>query len=213
MSDGVKCTRINALEKFKEAVDLLMEELPEDKGIESLSLASLERAPFGAGGHSRGGLFGGVPVREINAVGRGRRVKIGVDSGAELTVWPSDLCQDFAELVPNDASREGVCYWAPGDLEYPSIPDEGTRTFKLLIDDEHRTIAPHIAPIRKPLISVADMNDKGHDVFFPSKGQAMAVHQASGKVTRIQRTGGRFEIDAEVVPPTQCPPEGRGVDL
>ena len=41
----------------------------------------------------------------------------------------------------------------------------------------------------------------------------MAVHQASGKVTRIQRTGGKFEIDAEVVPPTQCPPEGRGVDL
>ena len=131
-------------------------------------------------------------MREINAVGHRRRVKIGVDSGAELTVWPSDLwpsdlCPDFVEFVPNDASRDGVCYWAPGDLEYPSIPDEGTRTFKLLIDDEPCTISAHIAPIRKPLISVADMNDKGHDVFFPSKGQAVAVHQASGEGSRLKQ--------------------------
>ena len=119
----------------------------------------------------------------------------------------------MAPLHPNDASRKGICYWVPGDLEHPSIPDEGTRVYHLKVAGEQRALAPHIPPVRKPFISVADMNDKGHDVFFPSKGQAMAVHQASGKVTRIQRTGGRFEIDAEVVPPTQCPPEGRGVDL
>ena len=59
---------------------------------------------------------------------------------------------------------------------------------------------------------MADMNDKGHDVFFPSVGSAMAMHQASGAMTRIQRTGGRFELDAEVVP-TPCPPAGRGADL
>ena len=145
-------------------------------------------------------------------MGHGRRVRIGVDSGAELIVWPSDLCPEYAELVPNDASRNGICYWAPGDLEYPSIPDEGTRTFKLLIDDEPRTISPHIAPIRKPLISVADMNDKGHDVFFPSVGSAMAMHRASGAMTRIQRTGGRFELDADIIF-TPCPPAGRGADL
>ena len=96
MSDGAKRKRINALEKFKEAVDLLMEEMPEDKGIESLSLASLERDPFGPGGHSRGGLHRGDPVREINEVSHRRRVEISVDSGAEPTGRLSDLCQDLA---------------------------------------------------------------------------------------------------------------------
>ena len=59
MSDGVESGRINALEKFKEAVDLWMQELPEDMEVESLSMASLEWKPFRPGGHSRGGPHGG----------------------------------------------------------------------------------------------------------------------------------------------------------
>ena len=76
-----------------------------------------------------------------------------------------------------------------------------------------RTIASHIAPNAKPLVYVDDTNDKGRYIFFPSNGQAMELPQARGEMTRIQRTGGRFEFDAEALPPTQCPPAGRGVDL
>ena len=70
-----------------------------------------------------------------------------------------------------------------------------------------------IAPNGKPLVYVDDTYDKGCDIFFPSNGQAMELPQASGEMTRIQRTGGGFEFDAEALPPTQCPPAGRGVDL
>ena len=63
------------------------------------------------------------------------------------------------------------------------------------------------------MVYVDDTKDKGRDVFLPSNGQAMAMPQASGEMTHIQRTGGRFEFDAEALPRTQCPPEGRGVDL
>ena len=107
----------------------------------------------------------------------------------------------------------GVCYWAPGDLEHPSIPDEGTRVYHLKVVGEQRTLAPHIAPVRKPLISVADMNDKGHDVIFSRGGQAVAVHRESGAVTCITHVGGRFEIEAEVVPAPSYPPVRRGLDL
>ena len=213
MSDGAKKRRIHALEKFKEVVDLRMQELPEDQGIESMSVTSLERSPVGPGGHSRGGLHGGDPVRGINAVGHWRRVQISVDSGAEPIAGPGDLCQDFAEFVPHDAARDGVCCWAPGDLAFPSTPSEGTKTFKVLTNDVPRAIVSHIAPNGKPLIYVDDTDDKGCDTFFPSNGQAMDLPQASGEMARVRRTGGRFEFDAEALPPTQCPPAGRGVDL
>ena len=58
-----------------------------------------------------------------------------------------------------------------------------------------------------------DMNDQSHTAVFHNDGRAVALPQASGEMTHIQRTGGRFEFDAEALPPTQCPPAGRGVDL
>ena len=152
-------------------------------------------------------------MRGINAVGHWRRVQISVDSGAEPTAGPGDLCQDFAEFVPNEAARDGVCGWVPGVLVFLSGPSEGTKTFKLLIDDVPRIIALCIAPKEEPLIYVYDADDKGRDTFFPSDGRAAGLPQASGEMTCIQRTGGRFEFDAEALPRTQCPPEGRGVDL
>ena len=109
--------------------------------------------------------------------------------------------------------KRGVCYWGPGDLTHPSIPDEGRSEYHLLIDGEPRKITPHIAPIRKPLVSVSDMNDKGHDVFFPHNGQAMAIHSSTGTITKFHRVGGRFEIEAEVVPAPNCPPGRRGESL
>ena len=92
------------------------------------------------------GLFGEEAIIEINMVDRSMKGRLGVDSGAELTVWPSDLFPEMAPLQPNDASRRGVCYGAPGDLEHPSIPDEGTRVYHLKVAGEQRTLAPHIDP-------------------------------------------------------------------
>ena len=158
-------------------------------------------------------LFGDEAVIEINMVNRNMKVSLGVDSGAEPTVWPSDLFPEMAPLQPNDASRKGACYWAPDDLEYPSIPDEGKRGCQLKAGGEPRTLAPHIAPVRKPPASAADMNDNGHDLFFPSDGQAVAVHKESGAVTLVNRIGNRFEIEAEVVLAPSRPPVRRGLDL
>ena len=146
--------------------------------------------------------------RAISAVGR--TVRIGVDSGAELSVWPEGL---FAEtpLVPNDDSAAGVMYWGPGDIDQPSIRDLGSRSFELLIGGKARQMKPHIAQVRKPLLAVCDLNDKGHDVHFMCDGRAWAEHRATGEVTQFERVGGRYEIVAEVVRPSG--PPGRGSRL
>ena len=137
-------------------------------------------------------------------------VRIGVDSGAEISVWPSDL---FAErpLEPNESSAAGVKYWAPGDIDSPSIPDLGSRKFELRVDGEQRWLKPHIAPVRKPLLAVCDLNDRGHDVHFMHDGRAWAVHHRTGQVTNFERAGTRYEIVAEVMQPSV--PQGPGSSL
>ena len=127
-------------------------------------------------------------MKEINAVGQWKSIQISIEAGAGPTMGPGDLCQDFAEFVPIEAARDGVCGWARGDLAFPSSPSEGIKTFKVLIDNVPRSIALCIAPKEKPLIYVNDTDDKGRDTFSPSDGRATGLPQASGEMTCIQRT-------------------------
>ena len=63
-------------------------------------------------------------------------------------------------------------------------------------------LSVHVCDVRKPLLSVAAMNDQGLDVHFfadPSKG-AMAVDPRSMSGIAIQRRNNVFEIDATVLP-------------
>ena len=60
----------------------------------------------------------------------------------------------------------------------------------------------HVCNVRKPLLSVADMNDMGLDVHFfadREKG-AMAVRPGESAGIRINRVNNVFEIDATVLP-------------
>ena len=57
-----------------------------------------------------------------------------------------------------------------------------------------------VAAVRKPLLAVSEMCDRGHDVHFLSTGEAYAVHRASGEVTAFERRKGVFEIAAHVIP-------------
>ena len=59
----------------------------------------------------------------------------------------------------------------------------------------------HVADVRKPLLSVAEMNDAGHDVVFPAdpSKEAYAYHSATGRTTRLIRNNNVFELDVEVI--------------
>ena len=59
----------------------------------------------------------------------------------------------------------------------------------------------HIAPVRRPLLAVCDLNDNGHDVHFLASGKAWAEHISSGAITPFVRRGGRFDLEAEVMLP------------
>ena len=60
----------------------------------------------------------------------------------------------------------------------------------------------HVCDVRKPLLSVAEMNDQGLDVYFFADRQkgAMAVDPRSGSSVKIDRVNNVFEIEAPAAP-------------
>ena len=145
-------------------------------------------------------MLASVGSSSLHAVGPGRSVTIGVDSGAELSVWPEDLYDDV-ETKPTPESIAGVRYWGAGDREQPSIPDKGKRCYELSVNGEARKMTARVAPVRKALLAVCDLNDRGHNVHFMADGRAWAEHATTGARTPFTRRGGRYEIEALVAPP------------
>ena len=126
-----------------------------------------------------------------------RRVVIGVDSGAAASVWPRDLC---AYYPTKRTDKTGVKYATAGKGSQHLI-NEGERVLHLKMGDGSRRGAKmQVTNVRKPLMSVADMNDAGQDVYFLASGQSYAVHRETGMVTKFTRKKNIFEIDAEVPP-------------
>ncbi|CAK0909302.1 unnamed protein product, partial [Prorocentrum cordatum] len=137
----------------------------------------------------------------VCAVHRNRRVKIGVDSGAGVTVWPEDLRDDYPTRDTPE-SRAGFEY-VPAGKGSKGIVDLGERTCSLTDDDGQRMdMKVHVCDVRKPLLSMAEMNDRGLDVHFyadRSKG-AFCEHSHSGSRVKIERVNDVFEIVAYVDP-------------
>jgi len=140
-------------------------------------------------------------IGEVMSVGADRRVSIGVDSGAGITVWPTHLYSDYpTEQTPE--SRAGVEYAGAG-TDSKGIVNRGLRRYRLLSEGGRQLdMKANVCDVRKPLLSVADMNDQGMDVYFfadRSKG-AMAIKQGTNEGIKIKRVNNVFEIDAEVLP-------------
>ena len=80
----------------------------------------------------------------------------------------------------------------------PSIADEGEKVIRLKIRRGMKTLRVRSCAVRRPLLAVADLNDRGWDVHFMAKHGAWAEHP-SGEVVSFQRVGGRFEFEAAVM--------------
>jgi hypothetical protein len=152
------------------------------RGVGSLELAMLERE-----------------FLDLNAVEHPRRVRLGIDSGAAVTVWPTKLCDDY----PTEATREstsGVKYF-PAGAGSSGISGRGSRKYRMMDKfGQDVSMTVHVADVRKPLVSVADINDKGLDVILPADGNARIVDNKTGKEITIERSNGVFEVVADVVP-------------
>ena len=79
--------------------------------------------------------------------------------------------------------------------------------------DLYQDLAPHTSSVKKSSTAVEGPEDQNYDVVFPHDGQAAALPQVSGEMTRVHHTGESCELDAEALSSARFPPVGRGVDL
>jgi len=180
-------TDISSLEEQIAALAQQVQNIASDESVGSVGLSSIET--------KRG---------EIMAVASAtKRVTLGLDSGAEITVWPPDLIPEV-KTVPSPESIRGVKYYGPGDTSAPSLPNMGRRRYELDIGGLRRHANVHVVPVRKPLLAMCDLEDHGHDIYIVN-GRRWAQHRETGEIIDIKRRGGRYEIDVEVVTPSDEP--------
>ncbi len=172
--------------------------------VSALEIADLEQSPSPPSTSAPSPSLTSAPTSpsspsapEISAVDTvGEKVTIGIDSGAEITVWPPNLVPILTES--SEESRRGTMYFGPGDVDRPSLANLGKRRYMLKIDGIERIMNTHVVPVRKPLLAVCDLLDKGHDVHF-TKEASYAVHRVTGERINFVRRGGKFEMDVEVI--------------
>jgi len=138
-------------------------------------------------------------VLEIGAMlQEGKQVRIGVDSCAAVTVFPKHIAVDYP--ISNTPGKAKSYRPASGAV----VPDLGTRKVQVrLSDGSQRIVNPRIADTHRALMAVSEMNDMGHDVFFPRTDRDMkayAYHEATGTKMELERRNGIYELAVDVMP-------------
>ena len=135
-------------------------------------------------------------------------IRIGVDSGAEVSVWPAHLHPEVETVVDGTT---GSAYFAPGDGSKGSIIDEGQRRYRLESEQGSCFDLPvRVAQVRRPLASVAELNDVGWDIHFMSRHGAWGEHVESESFVNLHRYGNRFDLLASVCAAQSQPGNGKG---
>ena len=111
-----------------------------------------------------------------------------VDSGAGVTIMPSEMCT-HVPLRETADSRAGTKYRAASG--HP-VPDMGSRTFDAQTPrSQNRRLTCKVGPVRKMLLSVNDMFSKGNRVVFDSQG-SYVENVTTGDWTPIEQKNGMF---------------------
>ena len=123
---------------------------------------------------------------------KGHRIRIGIDSCAAVTVFPKSVEDDYSMLdMPGKAKSYRP---ASGKL----LPDLGARKVQVKLRDVSlRYVNARVADTHRALMAVSEMNDMGHDVFFPrcDRGiKAYAYHESSGTKLQLERVNGVFRF-------------------
>ena len=128
-----------------------------------------------------------------------RVVRIGVDSCSSVSAWPVEWFTEYPTVDTEETGRE---YFPAADGS-AGIKDQGKRTYRMRSCTEGKELAVNVrvARVRKPLLSVADMNDVGLDVHFLGGGRgAYAENPTTGERLLLERRDNVFELVAEVLP-------------
>ena len=159
----------------------VVEEEPSEHGC--LDMASIELNALDVGS---------VQVSEEH-----RKIRIGFGSCAAVTVFPKVAEYSTVLKTPGKAksNRPAWC---------KLLPDFGARKVQVkLKDGSFRCVNQRAADTHRALVAVSEMNDMGHDVFFPGSDTGIkeyAYHEGSDTKLELARVNGVFELPVKLVP-------------
>ena len=117
-------------------------------------------------------IFGRVPLSE-----KGHRICIGIDSCAAVTVFPKIVADDYPMLQTASKAK------SYGPASGNPLPDLGARKVQVKLKDG-RYVNPIVADTHRALMAVSEMNELGHDVFFPGASEASRRMRTTRAVAR-----------------------------
>ena len=105
-----------------------------------------------------------------------------MDSGSAVNAMPADAVP-FVDTKPGAASQAGMTYrGAGGEL----IPNEGEKDLVMkTAEGQTRRTKWQICPVRRPLISVAKVNEASNLVLLSTKNPHVR-NLASGQITKFR---------------------------
>ena len=128
-----------------------------------------------------------------------KQVEATMDSGSSVTVVPVDCCDEY-KTRPSQASERGVSYTAAGGEK---IDDLGCRKLDAITEEGERcSLEASVAKVKKALVSVAKVVDKGNIVRFgPNANDNYILNLKSQKKTKIKRKGDTFKLMLSILEP------------
>ena len=128
---------------------------------------------------------------------------MGVDSGSAVTIIRKDQATDY----PTERNNRAMSYKSACGT---TIRDEGSKRVMLKTNGVLRGLRTRVGPVTKPLLVVSDLVDNSHRVIFEKDASGKDIsrieNKETKKVTPMVREKGIYNINAEIVPYSQLPP-------
>jgi hypothetical protein len=127
------------------------------------------------------------------------KISAVVDSGAVEHVLPEKWIP-CVEMVDSPGSKAGKKYLSATGQEIPNL---GQKSIVCKTKEgQSRGLVFQVAPVRKPLMSVAKMNEAGNDVNLRGDNPHIE-HKKSGQITKLRREGKTFILDLWIKHPIE----------
>ena len=139
--------------------------------------------------------------------GKWVRVAAVVDSGAVESAMPVEVLPEIA-TEPSPGSKQGKVYRCAGGTEIPNL---GQKKFTLkTAEGQSRVSCWQVCPVRRPLLSVAQMNKVGNAVVLDDENPHIK-HKRTGEITKLRKQGNVFVLDFWALAPTAKACQNGGV--
>ena len=128
-----------------------------------------------------------------------------VDSGAVTSAMPPEDIP-FVLVEPSPGSESGKHYRGAGGERIPNL---GQKRIRITTNcNSVRMTKWQICPIRRPLMSVSDMNEAG-DIAILSGSRPYVQNVETGEITPLRKEGKMFIIDLWVKLPEDFARQGQ----